>query len=42
MDSQESINKVDTYADNQGLFVMQQSGNSVVISNAPSFSPGIW
>ena len=33
---------VDTYADNQGLFVIQQSGDSVEISNTSDFTPGTW
>ncbi|MEL6383604.1 MAG: hypothetical protein AAFQ89_14350 [Cyanobacteria bacterium J06626_18] len=33
---------VDTYAYNQGLFVIQQSGDSVAISNAPNFVPRTW
>lgn len=33
---------VDTYAYNQGLFVIQQSGDSVAISNTPDFQPRIW
>ncbi|NEQ49414.1 MAG: DUF3782 domain-containing protein [Leptolyngbya sp. SIO3F4] len=33
---------VDTYAYNQGLFVIQQSGDSVAISNTPDFKPRNW
>ena len=33
---------VDTYAHNQGLYVIQQSGDSVEISNTSDFSPRIW
>ena len=33
---------VDTYAHNQGLFVIQQSGDSVEISNTPGFTPRVW
>ncbi|MEM9009109.1 MAG: DUF3782 domain-containing protein [Cyanobacteria bacterium P01_F01_bin.86] len=33
---------VDAYAYNQGLFVIQQSGDSVAISNTPDFMPRIW
>ena len=33
---------VDTYAANQGLFVIQQSGDSVCISNDASFRPRSW
>ena len=33
---------VDAYAYNQGLFVIVQSGDSVVISNTPNFSPQTW
>ncbi len=33
---------VDTYAYNQGLFVIQQSGNSVEISNKSGFVPHAW
>ena len=33
---------VDTYAYSQGLFVIQQSGDSVAISNAPDFQPRNW
>lgn len=33
---------VDTYAYNQGLFVIQQSGDSVAISNALDFKPRNW
>lgn len=33
---------VDTYAYNQRLFVIQQSGDSVAISNAPNFVPRTW
>lgn len=33
---------VDTYAYNQGLFVIQQSGDSVAISNTPDFRPRTW
>ncbi|MEM1241483.1 MAG: DUF3782 domain-containing protein [Cyanobacteria bacterium P01_H01_bin.26] len=33
---------VDTYAYNQGLFVIQQSGDSVAISNTTDFKPRNW
>ncbi|MEM9002343.1 MAG: hypothetical protein AAGE59_02330 [Cyanobacteria bacterium P01_F01_bin.86] len=33
---------VDIYAYNQGLFVIQQSGESVAISNTPDFIPPAW
>ena len=33
---------VDTYAYNQGLFVIQQSGDSVMISNDDQFQPRTW
>jgi hypothetical protein len=33
---------VDTYAENQGLFVIQQSGDSVYISNEANFTPRAW
>lgn len=33
---------VDTYAYNQGLFVIQQSGDSIAISNTPDFAPRTW
>ncbi|MEM8611213.1 MAG: DUF3782 domain-containing protein [Cyanobacteria bacterium P01_H01_bin.105] len=33
---------MDTYAYNQGLFLIQQSGDSVSISNTPDFAPRIW
>ena len=33
---------VDTYADNQGLFVIQQAGDSVCISNDENFQPRAW
>jgi len=33
---------VDTYAYNQGLFVIRQSGDSVTISNDDQFQPRIW
>lgn len=33
---------VDTYAHKQGLFLIQQSGDSVAISNMPDFTPRIW
>lgn len=33
---------VDTYACNQGLFLIQQSGDSVAISKTPDFTPRIW
>ncbi|MEM7063687.1 MAG: DUF3782 domain-containing protein [Cyanobacteria bacterium P01_B01_bin.77] len=33
---------VDTYAYNQGLFLIQQSGDSVAISNTSDFKPRIW
>lgn len=33
---------VDTYAYNQGLFVIQQSGDSVALSNTPDFKPRHW
>ncbi|MEM6591074.1 MAG: hypothetical protein AAF651_04360 [Cyanobacteria bacterium P01_C01_bin.73] len=33
---------VDTYAENQGLFVIQQSGDSVCISNQADFTPRTW
>lgn len=33
---------VDTYAYKQGLFVIQQSGDSVAISNTPDFKPRNW
>ena len=33
---------VDTYADNQGLFVIVQAGDSVEISNSPTFTPRSW
>ncbi|MBT9316729.1 DUF3782 domain-containing protein [Leptothoe spongobia] len=33
---------VDTYAYNQGLFVIQQSGDSVEISNTSDFTPRNW
>ncbi|MGF1523067.1 MAG: hypothetical protein ACFBSF_12195 [Leptolyngbyaceae cyanobacterium] len=33
---------VDIYAYNQGLFVIQQSGDSVAISNTPDFAPRTW
>ena len=33
---------VDTYAFNQGLFVIVQAGDSVEISNAQSFTPRTW
>ncbi|MGA0198426.1 MAG: DUF3782 domain-containing protein [Prochlorotrichaceae cyanobacterium] len=33
---------VDTYAYNQGLFVIKQSGDSVKISNDNDFEPRIW
>lgn len=33
---------VDTYAYNQGLFVIQQSGDSVAISNPSDFTPYTW
>ena len=33
---------VDTYAYKQGLFVIQQSGDSVEISNTPDFIPRTW
>lgn len=33
---------VDAYAYNQGLFVIQQSGDSVAISNTPDFMPHTW
>ena len=34
--------EVDIYAYNQGLFVIQQSGDSVEISNPADFTPRIW
>ncbi|MEM9003861.1 MAG: hypothetical protein AAGE59_10085 [Cyanobacteria bacterium P01_F01_bin.86] len=33
---------IDTYAYNQGLFVIVQSGDSVEISNTPNFTPQTW
>ena len=33
---------VDTYAENQGLFVIEQSGDSVYISSTPNFTPRTW
>ena len=33
---------VDTYAYNQGLFVIVQAGDSVQISNDPNFTPRTW
>ncbi|MBT9315031.1 DUF3782 domain-containing protein [Leptothoe spongobia] len=33
---------VDTYAYNQGLFLIQQSGDSVAISKTPGFTPRTW
>lgn len=33
---------VDTYVYNQGLFVIQQSGDSVAISNNSDFMPRTW
>ncbi|MFZ9739421.1 MAG: hypothetical protein ACO3EZ_15585 [Prochlorotrichaceae cyanobacterium] len=33
---------VDTYAENQGLFIIQQSGDSVYISTDREFSPRTW
>ena len=33
---------VDTYAYNQGLFVIKQSGDSVKISNKDGFEPRVW
>ena len=33
---------VDTYAGNQGLFVIVQAGESVEISNTPNFTPRTW
>jgi Holliday junction resolvase-like predicted endonuclease len=33
---------VDTYAYNQGLFVIVQSGDSIMISNTSDFRPRIW
>ncbi|MEA5462811.1 hypothetical protein [Leptothoe sp. PORK10 BA2] len=33
---------VDTYAHNQGLFVIQQSGDSVELSHTSDFLPRIW
>ena len=34
--------EVDIYAYNQGLFVIQQAGDSVEISNTPDFVPRTW
>ncbi len=33
---------VDTYAENQGLFVIEQSGDTVYISSTPNFTPRTW
>lgn len=33
---------VDTYAENQGLFILEQSGDSVHISTADNFTPRTW
>ena len=33
---------VDTYAENQGLFIIEQSGNTVYISTDSTFTPRTW
>ncbi|WP_353258138.1 hypothetical protein [Prochlorothrix hollandica] len=34
--------EVDQYAENQGLFVIQQTGDTVYISTPPNFTPRAW
>ncbi|MGA1285534.1 MAG: hypothetical protein ACO34J_15965, partial [Prochlorothrix sp.] len=34
--------QVDSFAHKQGLFVIQQAGNNIAISNPPTFKPRTW